>query len=56
MSFINKDYDWRGQVPGILKRAAVRTTIMAVIALVALVGLAYAAGSAPVGDPTGATI
>ena len=37
MSFINKDYDWRGQVPGILKRAAVRTTIMAVIALVALV-------------------
>jgi Amt family ammonium transporter len=56
LSFINRDYDWRGQLPGIMKRAAVRTTIMAVIALVALVGLAYAAGSAHAGDPTGATV
>jgi Amt family ammonium transporter len=54
LSFINSDYDWRGRVPGILKKAAVRTAIMAVIALVAMVGVAYAAGAAAHGDPTGA--
>jgi Amt family ammonium transporter len=56
-SFFNKDYDWRGKLPGILRKAAVRTVIMAVLAVVIMAGVAFAStGAAPKGDPTGATI
>jgi Amt family ammonium transporter len=47
LSFIDKDYDWRGRMPGILKRAAVRTVIIALLGVFLVAGLAFAA------DPTG---
>lgn len=48
MSFFDRDYDWRGNLPGILKKAAVRTLMLAIVGVFLVVGLAYAA------DPTGA--
>lgn len=47
--FFNGSYDWRGQLPRILARAAVRTVLLSLITLALMVGFAYAAG-----DPTGA--
>lgn len=54
MSIFNKDYDWRGNMPGIVKKAAVRTLILTILALVLMTGVALATNGAPVGDPTGA--
>ena len=54
MPFINRDYDWRANMPGIVKKAAVRTLILSMLALVFMVGVAWAATGSPVGDPTGA--
>jgi len=56
MSFFNKDYDWRGNLPGILKKAASRTVIMAILAVIVMTGVAWATTGSPAGDPTGATI
>lgn len=47
--FFNLEYDWRGNMPEVLKRAAVRTVVLTVVALALMAGVAYAAG-----DPTGA--
>jgi Amt family ammonium transporter len=56
-TFFNRDYDWRGKLPAILRRAAVRTLILTVLAVVLMAGVAWAANAvAPTGDPTGATI
>jgi Amt family ammonium transporter len=56
-SFFNREYDWRGNLPGILKRAAVRTAILTLLAVVLMAGVAWAADSAaPKGDPTGVSI
>jgi len=56
-SFFNRDYDWRGQGPGILKKAAVRTLILTLLAVALMAGVAWAADAvAPTGDPTGASI
>jgi Amt family ammonium transporter len=55
--FFDRDYDWRGNLPGILKRAAVRTVVLALMAVLLMTGIAWAAElAAPAGDPTGATI
>jgi Amt family ammonium transporter len=56
-SFLNKDYDWRGNMPGVLKKAAVRTLVLTLLAVVLMAGVAWAAdAAAPTGDPTGASI
>jgi Amt family ammonium transporter len=56
-TFLNKDYDWRGNMPGVLKKAAVRTLVLTLLAVVLMAGVAWAAdAAAPTGDPTGATI
>jgi len=54
LSFFNRDYDWRANMPGIVKKAAVRTLILSMLALVFMVGVAWATTGSPVGDPTGA--
>jgi len=56
LSFLNKDYDWRGNLPGILRKAAVRTVILSVLAVLLMVGVAWATTGSPTGDPTGASI
>jgi Amt family ammonium transporter len=56
-TFLNKDYDWRGNMPGVLKKAAVRTLVLTLLAVVLMAGVAWAAdAAAPTGDPTGASI
>jgi Amt family ammonium transporter len=56
-AFFNRDYDWRGNLPGVLKRAVVRTAILTLLAVLLMVGVAWAADAvAPAGDPTGASI
>ena len=39
-SFFNRDYDWRGNLPGVLKKAAVRTVLLTLLAVVLLPWLA----------------
>ncbi len=48
--FFNRHYDWRGNLPRILRRAAVRTAILTLLVLLLMTGIAWAAG-----DPTGAS-
>jgi len=56
-SFFNRDYDWRGNLPGVLKKAAVRTLVLTLLAVILMAGVAWAADAvAPKGDPTGASI
>ncbi|MFA5844194.1 MAG: ammonium transporter [Coriobacteriia bacterium] len=49
-SFIDRSYDWRGRLPRILKTAAVRTAILALLALTFMAAASVAMAS---GDPTG---
>lgn len=56
MSFFNRDYDWRGNLPAILRKAASRTVILAILAVIVMTGVAWATTGSPTGDPTGATI
>jgi Amt family ammonium transporter len=56
-SFFNRDYDWQGNLPGVLRKAAVRTLVLTLLAVILMVGVAWAADAvAPTGDPTGASI
>jgi Amt family ammonium transporter len=56
-SFFNRDYDWQANLPGVLKKAAVRTLVLTLLAVILMVGVAWAADAvAPTGDPTGASI
>jgi ammonium transporter, Amt family len=50
--FFNRDYDWRGNLPRIAKRAATRTAILAACALTFMLLAGWAAAAGP--DPTGA--
>jgi len=53
LSFFNRDYDWRGNMPGIMKRAVVRTLIFSILAVARMAARAWAAPGAPTGAATG---
>jgi Amt family ammonium transporter len=57
MSLFDRDYDWRGNLPRVVRTAAVRTVVFTLLAVLLMTGIAWAADlAAPVGDPSGASI
>ncbi|HEX9092857.1 MAG TPA: ammonium transporter [Coriobacteriia bacterium] len=57
MSFFDGRYDWRGNLPRVLRTAAIRTVVFTLLGVLLMTGVAWAADvAAPKGDPSGASI